>query len=366
MVYECEQCDNALPAGVFKCPKCGESFDEAVPQDAEVSVRGWQPKSKDLGFSAPTLQSESKIPFTPKIVISQEHHPAPPAMGMHTSGPKSQSGGTAPFDSPFVVTSAGQTNPKRRSKAYVIWCSFLILLSIGAFVSGCQGDMTGYGILFVLGGPTLWFMRQWTLRSKLRLAAIWLVAALIFGIYSQTPMGKAAYAAKTHDENVESQREAQQKQKDDQQAAEKQKQTDKEAAAAANPTPEDQMKKLMQDKFGDNLKDVEVDKLDSGGYGIVVNFKAKGSFTNHMEKDSIEIDMKEAYKDLYTSNLGISKANMNAYGTAQDNFGKESEVPIYETSMTSDIGKKINWDNYLTLDFSQLWDVGIVNPSLQQ
>jgi len=35
MVYECEQCDNALPGGVFKCPKCGESFDEAVPQDAE-------------------------------------------------------------------------------------------------------------------------------------------------------------------------------------------------------------------------------------------------------------------------------------------------------------------------------------------
>ena len=90
MVYECEKCDIALPAGVFKCPKCGEDFDEAVPQDAEVPVRGWQPKPGASDFAPPTSQPETKTPVSRKIVISQEHHPAPPGLEMLTPGPKLQ------------------------------------------------------------------------------------------------------------------------------------------------------------------------------------------------------------------------------------------------------------------------------------
>ena len=69
MVYECEKCGTALPAGVLKCPKCGEGFDEAVPQDAEVAVRDGQPKSKASDFTPPTSQStffDQSTPTTSK------------------------------------------------------------------------------------------------------------------------------------------------------------------------------------------------------------------------------------------------------------------------------------------------------------
>lgn len=46
MVYECEACSTALSAGIITCPKCALTFDEAVPSDAEVPRRGWQPKAE--------------------------------------------------------------------------------------------------------------------------------------------------------------------------------------------------------------------------------------------------------------------------------------------------------------------------------
>ena len=46
MVYQCEKCDSALPAGAQACPNCGDNFEEVVPPDAEVPRRGWQAKSE--------------------------------------------------------------------------------------------------------------------------------------------------------------------------------------------------------------------------------------------------------------------------------------------------------------------------------
>ena len=39
MIYECENCENALPSGALGCPTCGDKFDKAVPQDAEVPMK---------------------------------------------------------------------------------------------------------------------------------------------------------------------------------------------------------------------------------------------------------------------------------------------------------------------------------------
>ena len=47
MVYQCEKCGSALPAGAQACPNCGDNFDEVVPPDAEVPRRGWQAKSEE-------------------------------------------------------------------------------------------------------------------------------------------------------------------------------------------------------------------------------------------------------------------------------------------------------------------------------
>lgn len=77
MVYECEQCSCPLPAGVVACPKCGETFDEAVPHDAEVPARGWQPKLEPKASSFMDAQTVTKNPPLPRITNRQEDHPGP-------------------------------------------------------------------------------------------------------------------------------------------------------------------------------------------------------------------------------------------------------------------------------------------------
>ena len=41
MVYECDDCSAALPAGALACPRCGETFEEPVPADAVLPKRGF-------------------------------------------------------------------------------------------------------------------------------------------------------------------------------------------------------------------------------------------------------------------------------------------------------------------------------------
>ncbi len=63
MVYQCEKCSSALPAGAQACPNCGDSFDEAVPPDAKVPGRGWQAKAEDkAGDKAEEKAQESADP----------------------------------------------------------------------------------------------------------------------------------------------------------------------------------------------------------------------------------------------------------------------------------------------------------------
>lgn len=66
MVYQCEKCEAALPPGVLSCPKCGDTFEEAVPQDAEIPNRGWQAKPEAL--VSPSVASTSSVysPVTPE------------------------------------------------------------------------------------------------------------------------------------------------------------------------------------------------------------------------------------------------------------------------------------------------------------
>lgn len=55
MVYQCEKCGAALPAGAQACPNCGGNFDEVVPPDDEVPKRGWQAKSEEPASPQPSI-----------------------------------------------------------------------------------------------------------------------------------------------------------------------------------------------------------------------------------------------------------------------------------------------------------------------
>lgn len=156
-MYTCSNCGRPLTPSAVICNNCGLHFVSPVPQNASVDTNRPIPKNQPISW------------------------------------------GVASGNSPI----------RKRSIPYIIWCSLLIIICIGALTSAFQGDMTGFWILLVLGGPTLWFMRNWPLRTKLIAGATWLILALVFGAYSLTPAGKASYAAKMHEENVEHQREGQ-------------------------------------------------------------------------------------------------------------------------------------------------------------
>ena len=62
MVYECDQCSAALPAGACLCPRCGEQFEEAVPPDAVL------PKS---GFHAASCAEQGESPLRAKLTQAE-------------------------------------------------------------------------------------------------------------------------------------------------------------------------------------------------------------------------------------------------------------------------------------------------------
>lgn len=69
-VYECGTCEAALPPGVRACLKCGEQFEEAVPDDAVVPPRGFTMRS-----DAPEI--------LPPVTSVNESGSSPPADATH-------------------------------------------------------------------------------------------------------------------------------------------------------------------------------------------------------------------------------------------------------------------------------------------
>lgn len=76
MIYECEECGSTLTAGILACSKCGQVFDEAVPQDAEAPKRGWQSKSLTTS-SLPSVQLTASAPSSATA--------SPPEVGQSSS-----------------------------------------------------------------------------------------------------------------------------------------------------------------------------------------------------------------------------------------------------------------------------------------
>ena len=197
MVYECENCKTALPARVLNCPKCGEGFDKPVPQDAEVPAHGWQQ--------------------VPQITVSPRHTLTP----LPNDDPASEDNTYRTSHNPLdqQADAAFERTFKLKRFIKICWLAFLALVCIGSLGNGLHGDISGFWILLIFGGPTIWLMRQWTLRNKIIITSAWAITTLGFGLYSLTPIGKAAYAADQHDTVVRQQQEANQQKIEDAKAA---------------------------------------------------------------------------------------------------------------------------------------------------
>ena len=110
-------------------------------------------------------------------------------------------------------------------------------------------------------------------------------------------------------------------------------------------------------------------KKISGVWDVTVNFNASEGFTNKLMKSGIEIEMSRAYKALFTANLNVKSAYINAYFPFQDKLGKSKYYPIYGTSLEKEVADKINWQmNESTLQvriIPGVWRLEILDPVLK-
>ena len=72
MVYECDQCSAALPAGVLACPRCGEQFDDAVPADALVPRGGFSAAEREAARQGEQAQAEADLALLRQQMVGLE------------------------------------------------------------------------------------------------------------------------------------------------------------------------------------------------------------------------------------------------------------------------------------------------------
>ena len=76
-----------------------------------------------------------------------------------------------------------------------------------------------------------------------------------------------------------------------------------------------------------------------------------------VDADSIETEMMEAYKTIYTSDVPVQEAMMVANGELVDRYGNELVAPVYTTEMNRVVGEKINWEKEYLVTPSNVMEV---------
>jgi hypothetical protein len=152
----------------------------------------------------------------------------------------------------------------------------------------------------------------------------------------------------------------------------KQQQQQQEAARQAQ--PDVKLKRVVSTAFDGKtntgnkprLRKVDIVARNDGKYGVFVEFNANDNLTKGMMKRGIELEMIEAYKDIYTSNVHVYSASMSAYFPGTDKFGRSSEALVYKTILEGNVGRQINWKgDYQILDFHKLWKVAMLHSEFR-
>ncbi|MDQ3314334.1 MAG: hypothetical protein M3505_06860, partial [Verrucomicrobiota bacterium] len=90
---------------------------------------------------------------------------------------------------------------------------------------------------------------------------------------------------------------------------------------------------LMRKAFGKRLNRVEVYSHVDGGFNVLVFFDATEGWSVNSTRRGIEADMRDAYRQLYSSGVAAAGITLFAHATLSDKFGRESRGLVYKTSM---------------------------------
>jgi hypothetical protein len=131
----------------------------------------------------------------------------------------------------------------------------------------------------------------------------------------------------------------------------------RESRPPANLSPSVRIRVLMDEEFGGQLKSVKVSDAFEGGYIVLVVYDEDEDLSASFTEMAIESEMIDAYEALFTEpGLKVREAEIDARIMLVDRFGNESFGAGWETLMTGDVGRRIQWDRSEYLDFEELWD----------
>lgn len=140
---------------------------------------------------------------------------------------------------------------------------------------------------------------------------------------------------------------------------------------------EEQIKKLVTDQFESDknnmdmsyIREVDVVEQIDGGWGVFVEYNADDNITSGLRKSGIEKRMSSIYIALYTSEKDIRTATVTAYFPLVDQYGNESQDPVYKSALDKEEADKVNWDadsSYLRLTIlPQVWRITFLHPEFQ-
>ena len=131
MIYECDQCSKALPPGVTACPSCGETFEDAVPADAEVPKRGFSA----VPFAAGAAPAGRAAPTDTVAPALQEQTPCGSVAGYDWLEP--------PAPTPQRSTPATSSWNQNISGKGMLTIVGLIVLGCIIFSAASNSDKTG-------------------------------------------------------------------------------------------------------------------------------------------------------------------------------------------------------------------------------
>lgn len=139
---------------------------------------------------------------------------------------------------------------------------------------------------------------------------------------------------------------------------------------------EDQIKAMVKEQLKgtnnmkrNNLKKVEVTEQEGGGWNVTVDFNADDNLTTNLRKVGIEKEMSELYITLYKSGKDVSNATITAYFPLVDQYGKENDRAVYQSTLDKAEASKVNWNaDQSSLKLSilpKVWTTTLLHPEFK-
>ena len=131
---------------------------------------------------------------------------------------------------------------------------------------------------------------------------------------------------------------------------------------------------LMQTRFTGETNDGEPRFINvqvranrqTTGFNVLAEFNGDEFETIVEEFQAINVLMADAYADLFTSGHDVAEGHMSARMQVIGRQGTSPNSIVYKTRLKREDAEGINWANRANIDFREIWEILILNPTWRQ